>query len=473
MDGYTIIVSHSPSLMPLIPPVAQSVLLRLLTALLNLALLGYTARMLGAGVRGEISLLIATLGIALHIAGMGGGSQLVYLLPQHPGAGIYRRALVWTIATAGVVTIVALLLQRQLPLPPAFWPAILTAFLWGNLNRWMLVAQGSILTDHRLNVVNSALQLTLLAVLLYGGASPTLTTFGWVLLLSWTIMALWSGLLLLPLLSKNPKPSAVIGNASLKEQIGGATLIEQPWGASKIEQFGGATLIEQPGGASLKEQLGRTTKPGPLGWGEQLRQGFYAQGTELIFHLGNRLAYYLLAATLGSSVVGRYALAQALAEAFWGMSRSVNVWLAGRISRAATQDPAAATWRWCRHALWSSSLGSILLILMPDHQWVRLLGDGFRGLSGLIPWLAPGMIALAYQGTLMQYYAGTGQFRRNATTAGAALLAMALLAPLLLHWMGDTGVALAQSLSLLFSAALITHRFRRDTRLSLRQMLLA
>ena len=455
MDGYTIIVSHSPMLMPLIPPVAQSVLLRLLTALLNLALLGYTARMLGAGVRGEISLLIATLGIALHIAGMGGGSQLVYLLPQHPGASIYRRALVWTIATAGVVTIVALLLQRQLPLPPALWPAILTAFLWGNLNRWMLVAQGSILTDHRLNVVNSALQLTLLAVLLYGGASPTLTTFGWVLLLSWTIMALWSGLLLLPLLSKNPKPSAVIGNASLKEQIGGAT------------------LIEQPGGASLKEQLGRTTKPGPLGWGEQLRQGFYAQGTELIFHLGNRLAYYLLAATLGSSVVGRYALAQALAEAFWGMSRSVNVWLAGRISRSVTQDPAAATRRWCRYALWSSSLGSILLILVPDHQWVRLLGDGFRGLSGLIPWLAPGMIALAYQGTLMQYYAGTGQFRRNATTAGAALLAMALLAPLLLHWMGDTGVALAQSLSLLFSAALITHRFRRDTRLSLWQMLVA
>jgi hypothetical protein len=83
------------------------------------------------------------------------------------------------------------------------------------------------------------------------------------------------------------------------------------------------------------------------------------------------------------------------------------------------------------------------------------------------------MIALAYQGTLMQYYAGTGQFRRNATTAGAALLAMALLAPLLLHWMGDTGVALAQSLSLLFSAALITHRFRRDTRLSLRQMFVA
>ena len=446
MDGYTIIVSHSPMLKPLIPPVAQSVLLRLLTALLNLALLGYTARMLGAGVRGEISLLIATLGIALHIAGMGGGSQLVYLLPQHPGAGIYRRALVWTIATAGVVTIVALLLQRQLPLPPAFWPAILTAFLWGNLNRWMLVAQGSILTDHRLNVVNSALQLTLLAVLLYGGASPTLTTFGWVLLLSWTIMALWSGLHLLSLLKQSAKHSRLLRNASLNEQ---------------------------QGGASLKEQLGRTTKPRPLGWGEQLRQGFYAQGTELIFHLGNRLAYYLLAATLGSSVVGRYALAQALAEAFWGMSRSVNVWLAGRISRSVTQDPAAATRRWCRYALWSSSLGSILLILVPDHQWVRLLGDGFRGLSGLIPWLAPGMIALAYQGTLMQYYAGTGQFRRNATTAGAALLAMALLAPLLLHWMGDTGVALAQSLSLLFSAALITHRFRRDTRLSLRQMLVA
>ena len=166
-------------------------------------------------------------------------------------------------------------------------------------------------------------------------------------------------------------------------------------------------------------------------------------------------------------------MAQALAEAFWGMSRSVNVWLAGRISKSTEQDPAASTMRWCRYAIWSSSIGCALLIAVPDELWVRLLGDGFRGLSGLIPWLAPGMIALAYQGTLMQYYAGTGQFRRNATTAGAALLAMALLAPLLLHWMGDTDVALAQSLSLLFSAALITHRFRRDTRLSLRQMLVA
>jgi len=81
------------------------------------------------------------------------------------------------------------------------------------------------------------------------------------------------------------------------------------------------------------------------------------------------------------------------------------------------------------------------------------------------------MIALAYQGTLMQYYAGTGQFRRNATTAGMALLSVALSAPLLLYFMGDTGVALAQSLSLILSAAFITRRFQRDTRLSLGQML--
>jgi len=37
--------------------------------------------------------------------------------------------------------------------------------------------------------------------------------------------------------------------------------------------------------------------------------------------------------------------------------------------------------------------------------------------------------------------------------------------------MGDTGVALAQSLSLILSAAFITRRFQRDTRLSLGQML--
>jgi len=108
-------------------PVAQSVLLRLLTALLNLVLLGYTARMLGPGVRGEISLLIATLGIALHIAGMGGGSLLVYLLPRHPHGGIYRRALLWTTATAVGVALVALLVQANLPLHPALWPALLFA----------------------------------------------------------------------------------------------------------------------------------------------------------------------------------------------------------------------------------------------------------------------------------------------------------------------------------------------------------
>ena len=104
-------------------PVAQSVLLRLLTALLNLVLLGYTARMLGPGVRGEISLLIATLGIALHIAGMGGGSQLVYLLPRHPHGGIYRRALLWTTATAVGVALVALLVRRICPCTRPYGPS--------------------------------------------------------------------------------------------------------------------------------------------------------------------------------------------------------------------------------------------------------------------------------------------------------------------------------------------------------------
>ena len=429
-------------------PVAQSVLLRLLTALLNLVLLGYTARMLGPGVRGEISLLIATLGIALHIAGMGGGSQLVYLLPRHPHGGIYRRALLWTTATAAGVALVALLVQANLPLHPALWPALLFAFLWGNLNRWMLVARGAILVDHRLNVGNSLLQLVLLAGLLYGGAPTNLMTFGWVLLVSWALIALWSGLLLLPARPKSPTYST---------ESGGVRRADQP--------------SQTNDAISHAEQPNQTSDAVPLGWGQQLRLGFYAQGTDLILLLGNRLAYYLLAATLGSSILGRYALAQALAEAFWGMSRSINVWLAGRISRSTEQDPATSTMRWCRYAFWNSGIGCALLIAVPDELWVRLLGDGFRGLSGLIPWLAPGMIALAYQGTLMQYYAGTGQFRRNATTAGTALLSVALSAPLLLYFMGDTGVALAQSLSLILSAAFITRRFQRDTRLSLGQML--
>ncbi|MFM7586602.1 MAG: lipopolysaccharide biosynthesis protein [Bacteroidota bacterium] len=442
-------------------PVAQSVLLRLLTALLNLVLLGYTARMLGPGVRGEISLLIATLGIALHIAGMGGGSQLVYLLPRHPHGGIYRRALLWTTATAAGVALVALLVQANLPLHPALWPALLLAFLWGNLNRWMLVARGAILVDHRLNVGNSLLQLVLLAGLLYGGAPTNLMTFGWVLLVSWALIALWSGLLLLPARPKGPTCSTEMGGTNR-----GVRLCQ----TSVVENRG-----EQPNqtsdAASRGNQPNQTSDAVPLGWGQQLRLGFYAHGTDLILLLSNRLAYYLLAATLGSSVLGRYALAQALAEAFWSMSRSINVWLAGRISRSTEQDPATSTMRWCRYAVWNSGIGCALLIAVPDELWVRLLGDGFRGLSGLLPWLAPGMIALAYQGTLMQYYAGTGQFRRNATTAGMALLSVALSAPLLLYFMGDTGVALAQSLSLMLSAAFITRRFQRDARLSLGQML--
>ncbi|MBM3410444.1 MAG: hypothetical protein FJY18_02280 [Bacteroidetes bacterium] len=481
-------------------PVAQSVLLRLLTALLNLVLLGYTARMLGPGVRGEISLLIATLGIALHIAGMGGGSLLVYLLPRHPHGGIYRRALLWTTATAVGVALVALLVQANLPLHPALWPALLFAFLWGNLNRWMLVARGAILVDHRLNVGNSLLQLVLLAGLLYGGAPTNLMTFGWVLLVSWALIALWSGLLLLPTRRSGPTCSTEMGGTNRGERPSqtsdAASPGERPNQASDAasrgeqsnptcdaaslgERLCQTSVVENRGNqpnqtsdaANRGDQPNQTSDVVPLGWGQQLRLGFYAQGTDLILLLGNRLAYYLLAATLGSSVLGRYALAQALAEAFWSMSRSINVWLAGRISRSTEQDPATSTMRWCRYAVWNSGIGCALLIAVPDELWVRLLGDGFRGLSGLLPWLAPGMIALAYQGTLMQYYAGTGQFRRNATSAGMALLSVALSAPLLLYFMGDTGVALAQSLSLILSAAFITRRFQRDTRLSLGQML--
>ena len=53
-----------------------------INAVLNLLLVLVTARFLGAEVRGEISLLVASMNLSLHAVGLAGGAALLYLVPR-------------------------------------------------------------------------------------------------------------------------------------------------------------------------------------------------------------------------------------------------------------------------------------------------------------------------------------------------------------------------------------------------------
>jgi len=387
--------------------VVHTLVSRGINAVLNLLLVLVTARYLGAEVRGEISLLVASMNLSLHAVGLAGGAALLYLVPRFAPGHLYRISLGWMLLVS-LVTIPVLQVAGQLQGLSIFtWMLLLLLFNAANVNRYMLLALRKIELDNRIGIGFGSLQLLLLISFLVCGNERNLELFVYVLLVS------NAGLLLLT-----------------------SFLVMKHW-----------------------PQKAQTQEQGV--WKAIFGNGFWIQTANIAQLFSYRISYYLLEAQMGAEAVGVYGVAVSLAEALWIVSRSISLVQLSEIANSShDQEQKQLTATWSRVTIWLTLFGMIPLLLIPDAWFGWLLGTEFHGIRTLLFWMAPGILALAASNILTHYFAGKGKYQLNALISAFTLVLVAIILPAVIARWEVVGAAAGQSVAYisawLFAAVLFS-----------------
>lgn len=137
----------------MIRKVLGTILTRMITALLTLAVVVMNARFLGAEKVGVISLVILAVTIVQMVNNFVGGASLVYLVPRTPLLKLFIPSYIWGVVSALLCTII---LRMTGTLPAGFFVHILALSALQslvNVNSMILLGQERIRAINVLTVI--------------------------------------------------------------------------------------------------------------------------------------------------------------------------------------------------------------------------------------------------------------------------------------------------------------------------------
>lgn len=195
----------------------------------------------------------------------------------------------------------------------------------------------------------------------------------------------------------------------------------------------------------------------------------------LVQYLNFRLDVFMVSFFVGLEGVGLYALAVSTGQLIWLISNAVAVALFPKVAASGATslpDVIRVTAHATRLALFASFGASVVVAILSNQVIPLMYGDPFRHVVTPLLWLLPGIVAFAPVSILAAYIAGIGKPRFNFYISSVALLLTVSLDLLLIPRFAITGAAVASTVSYTVSAVLTVWLFVRETRTSLRDILL-
>ncbi len=365
-----------------------------LNAVLNLLLVIFTARLLGAEVRGEISLLVANLNLSLHAVGLAGGAGLIYLVPRFAPRTLYIWSMGWMLLVSLTSFPLLLALDQDLGVSIGWWLALLLSFNAANTNRYMLLAFQKITFDNKLGIGFGAVQLLLFAALWWWGEPSSLMLFVKLLTFANILLLITSSVAVFTFWPKH--------------------LADQKEGVFKA----------------------------------MFSIGGWAQLANVLQFMSYRLSYYLIEDKLGLAAVGIFGVAVSLAESLWIISRAVSLVQMSEVANTTDERLAKRiTLTWFKATAFITVLALFVLLVVPESWLIFVFEKDFTGIRPLLWTLAPGVLLFAVSNIITHYFAGIGRYHYNALVSLFTLLTLIATLPMLTMWGGLNGAAMAQSVS--------------------------
>ena len=385
---------------------------RVLTAGLSFAVVWLTARYLGAAGRGQVSLFVTDVAGLSLLAGLVGGSSLIYLVPRRNAWQLLRPAYAWALAVSAAGAGAVALLR---PVPAAYVAhlgAVTLVQVLLSVNVFLLLGRQR---ERAYNALTTAQ-----AALLAGAAALAFGPLRWA-----TVEAYY---------------------------YANYVAFGLPWLVST------ALLLRLPDAWSSRRARRRAAAR------ELARHSRGAHLSNVLAFANYRFGYYAVAYLADVRSLGVLSIGVALAEAIWLIPRSTAlIQYVALVNAPDRGEQAHAARRGSRLTLLATAGAVLGLAAVPAAGLVAVFGPEFGGAHGVILALAPGILL---NGAAMQastYFAGTARYGVNNR---AALLGLAVTVPaalLLVPRLGPVGAALGMSASYAASAAYLLRRYRRAT----------
>ncbi|MBK6962861.1 MAG: polysaccharide biosynthesis C-terminal domain-containing protein [Bacteroidales bacterium] len=366
---------------------------RLLTALVNLAIVWLSARSLGAEGMGTISLIILGISINQMISALVGGSALVYLVPRHPLRQLLMPAWIWAI----MVSAGGSLLLGLFDLVPAeyitdlFWISLLQSYF--TINQNVLLGKEKVFHFNLMAVAQVLLVLLSLGILFVGFSIYTVKSYVTALYISYGIVFLISYLLIFKFIER------------------------QKWWSGRI----------------LKEAF---------------RFGGYLQAASFMQLFNYRLSYYIIEKYFDRATLGVFSIGVQISESVWIISKSIAMVQYARIANS--NDPVYSRDLTAAFIRITAVLTLIILgvlLLLPSGFFVLIFRSDFSGLHNVILSLSGGILAVAISLMLSHYFSGSGRPWHNTISSGIGLVFTLVLGFTLIPLLGITGAGITASVA--------------------------
>ncbi len=367
-------------------------------------LLVLTARLFGAGFRGEVALFGAAVNLLVLVVGFTGGASIVYLAAREPNRAYLRSVLLLSYACCVLI-----------PSAVVFGaPWVGASF--GAQAPW--VALVSVTTS--MLVVNSC-------VLLSG-------------------REVWQASVIEFL-----RPFSVV---ALALGVAGSRGFHSPaefypmWGAAAV----GALLLSLPFLLrhywALPAQGVNVPPPITQVFRQLTSKGSLVQASNVVQFLNYRSLFFALERSAGLAAVGVFSTAVALAEVLWIPVNSLAAMTLSRVSRLGAEPSTRAfVLRLTRLAMVGMLAAALAATVIPVGGITALLGRDFAGVRAVLLKLLPGVVALGVTMVTSSYNAGHGLYVRNLQAALAGLCITAVGYWVLIPRWGEGGAVLAMNLA--------------------------
>ena len=392
--------------------------IRIVIALLNLAIVVLLSRYTGAAGKGEASLIVTSIAMILLFCNMVGGSSLVYFVPRHNLFQLFLWSNVWSVIVCSACFGLFFLfpLVPVASIVPVILLSLINSFMATNLT--IILGKERITTHNLISLLQTAVNILVLWLLARGLGQYNIQSYIFSLYAAMSICLLVSSIVVLPLISSDTLP---------KEK-----------------------------GIFLK----------------LFKYGTYSQAGHIMKFISFRCTYYMLSDFSGDVTLGIFSNGVSLIESVFLISNSIATVLYPRVANAGDlQEAQQLTLRMNRLSILLCIAALIPLTLLPSGFFVWLFGPEFSGVHEVILLLAPGVLLYNLALVTGHYFSGTGKFRINTLANGVGLLTTVLLAAVCYPHFGIMQVGLISTLSYVTTSMLVMGYFVKEARIKSRQLL--
>jgi len=384
---------------------------RFSSAIFNLLIAVLVSQFLGAGGKGDQSLILATITIVLLFHNIISGASIVYLASRLNAQKLLIVSYLWTIIVSFFSYLILIKLGYFIPFISFAIVMLSTLSSFTAINSSLLIGREKIAKSNIVNFLVPFLTLSFLFVQFYFFDNKSISAY---------VSALFFSYLL----------SLVCSLYFIK-----AYFFENETQDSKIQ-------------TTFKSLF---------------YYGFQNQLAHVFQLCSFRISYFVIEYYNGKEAVGIYSNGISIAEAIWMITSSICLYQYSKISNSTDKEYSMRlTEKLTKVALFISFLVICFVAIIPTNFYTWVFGKEFYELKSLILLLLPGVWIYNYYLIIGHYFSGHGKYYLNAIASGIGLLVTFATVYFFIPTMKIQGAAISASISYFVTSLVVILYFRKE-----------